>query len=98
VASKISDSDTLEQVHALIAKSAELRGQAERIVADTETLLRRSQERHPPSRYRRIGSPRRRSLTITYRLIRAAVVVSGAAIVISIFSSYLAWFAALLTR
>jgi hypothetical protein len=36
--------------------------------------------------------------SIVYRLIRAAAVVSGAAIVISIVSPYLAWFAALLTR
>jgi hypothetical protein len=35
--------------------------------------------------------------SITYRLIRAALVVSGAAVVISIVSPYLAWFAASLT-
>jgi len=35
--------------------------------------------------------------SLTYRLIRAVLIVSGAAIVISIVSPYLAWFAASLT-
>jgi hypothetical protein len=37
------------------------------------------------------------TLSITYRLIRAVLVVSGATVAISIVSPYLAWFAASLT-
>jgi len=59
--------------------------------------------REPSTPHSPNGIPDHRALlsdapSITYRLIRAAVVVSGAAIAISIVSPYLAWFAALLTE